>query len=144
MIYLIGSLRNPKIPIIAKYLREDGHEVFDEWYASGPETDDHWRDYEKGRGYDFKTAIRTSKAAKHVFNFDLSHLLQADAVVLALPAGRSAHLELGWSLGRYKPGYILLDDPDRWDVMYQFAHGVTDDIDELLSWLKNVNGRPKT
>lgn len=134
MIYLIGSLRNPEIPNIANRLRQAGHEVFDDWYAAGPEADDHWRDYEKGRSHSYLTALQ-GHAARNVFEFDKRHLERATAVVLALPAGKSGHLELGWSLGRGVPGYILLDDPERWDVMYQFATGVVTSVDELVEHL---------
>lgn len=132
MIYLIGSLRNPEIPKIANRLREAGIETFDDWYAAGPEADDHWRNYEKGRGRTLTAALQ-GHAARNVFSFDRRHLEAATAVVLAMPAGKSAFLELGWSLGQGKPGYILLDeDPDRYDVMFQFASGVFGNIEELI------------
>lgn len=139
-IYLIGSLRNPQIPIIAQQLREDGHEVFDDWYAAGPHADDHWRDYEKQRGHSFLQALQ-GHAARHVFHFDRTHLLQSDTVILVAPAGKSGHLELGWALDRMNhkgqtiEGYVLLDNPDRWDVMYQFASGVFDDVAKLREYL---------
>lgn len=124
MVYLIGSLRNPKIPEIAKALRAEGLEVFDDWFAAGPQADDAWRDYERGRGHDFRQALQ-GYAAQHVFAFDLWHLRRAAGAVLALPAGKSAHLEFGWMIGQEKPGVILLDsDPDRYDVMSQFATAV--------------------
>lgn len=131
MIYLIGSLRNPEVPRIAKELRKTGQEVFDDWYAAGPEADDKWREYEQSRGRSYHQAL-SGLAAKHVFHFDRDHLDRADAVCLVLPAGKSGHLELGWALGRGKRGYILLDNPDRWDVMYQFATGIFTDINELI------------
>ena len=60
--------------------------------------------------------------------------------VLVLPAGRSAHLELGWMLGRGKPGYILLDGKDdRYDVMYQFATGVVTSLIGLIEMLEHDN-----
>lgn len=131
MIYLIGSLRNPNIPTIANQLRDmTGQEVFDDWYAAGPEADDHWKAYEEKRGHSYSAALR-GHAANHVFQFDRLHLSRADTVVLCLPAGRSGHLELGWALGSGKRGYILLDDPDRWDVMYQFATGIFTSLDSL-------------
>jgi len=136
MIYLIGSLRNPKVPEIANVLREAGHDVFDDWYAAGPEADDRWRDYERGRGHGFQGALQ-GFAARNVFEFDRRHLERADAVVLVLPAGKSGHLELGWALGQGKRGYILLDDdPDRFDVMYQFATRVVSNIDDLIKILR--------
>jgi len=132
MIYLIGSLRNPEIPVVANKLREAGHEVFDDWYAAGPEADDKWRDYEKQRGHNFKQALEGA-AAKNVYAFDRRNIEASEVVVLVLPAGKSGHLELGWALGRGKKGYILLDqDPDRFDVMYQFADALVSSVDELI------------
>ena len=141
MIYLIGSLRNPEIPLIANQLREAGHEVFDDWYAAGPEADDYWRDYERGRGHNFREALQ-GHAAGHVYWFDREHLERANIVVLALPAGKSGHLELGWALGQGKKGYILLDaDPERFDVMYKFATAVVTTVDELIKELNIAQRR---
>lgn len=134
MVYLIGSLRNPRVPEVAKALRGADLEVFDDWYAAGPNADDHWRDYEKAKGHSFLEGLQGA-AAKNVFAFDKRWLSQADQVVLVAPAGKSGHLELGWALGQGKPGFILLDDPDRWDVMYQFATGVADSIEALVGLL---------
>lgn len=132
MIYLIGSLRNPAIPYLAEGLRRaTDEEVFDDWHAAGPNADDCWRDYEKSRGRSYIEAL-DGYAARNVFNFDKTHLTRAEVVVLALPAGKSGHMELGWSLGQGKPGYILLDNPERWDVMYQFATGVFSDFDRMV------------
>jgi nucleoside 2-deoxyribosyltransferase len=133
-IYLIGSLRNPEVPIIASALRDRGHEVFDDWYAAGPEADDRWRDYEKARGRTYIEAL-DGLAAEHVFRFDWKHLNWAEIGVLLLPAGRSGHLELGYMFGQGKPGYILLDNPERWDVMYKFATKVVLQLPDLLAVL---------
>lgn len=130
-IYLIGSLRNKNVPKIAEALRDYGHEVFDDWYAVGPEADDYWRKYEQYRGKSYKEALG-SWAAKHVFAFDKSHIDRCDVGVLLAPAGKSAHLELGYMLGGKKRGYVLFDEePERWDVMYQFATGIFFDFKEL-------------
>jgi hypothetical protein len=137
VVYFIGSLRNPQIPIIAEQIRAAGHEVFDDWYSAGPEADDKWRDYERGRGHSYREAL-SGHAARHVFQFDYEHLTRAEAVVLALPAGRSGGIELGWALGKGKPGYILLDSPERWDVMFRFATEVFDNMDDLLSEISDL------
>lgn len=132
MIYIIGSLRNPEVPKIANKIREAGFEAFDDWYAAGPEADDKWREYEMARGHSYMEAL-TGHAARNVFAFDKRHLDRADAVILTLPAGKSGHLELGYSLGRGRRGYVLLDNPDRWDVMYQFATLVTDKLENIIN-----------
>lgn len=128
------------MPALANRLRAafPQHEIFDDWYSAGFEADDMWRDYEKGKGHDFQAALR-GHAAKHVFQFDKHHLDTCDVAVLVLPAGKSGHLELGYVAGKGKPTAILLDsDPDRFDVMYQFADRVAKTEVELVEWLSKV------
>jgi hypothetical protein len=134
-IYLIGALKNPQVPVIAARLRAEGFEVFDDWWAPGPKTDDYWKEYEEARGHSYVEALR-GWHAQHVFAFDKKHLAAADIAVLVQPAGRSAHLELGWMLGRGRKGYILLDTEPRWDVMMLFADGVFETVDALCTALK--------
>lgn len=137
MIYLIGSLRNPQIPAIRNALEKaTGERVFADWFAAGEQADDRWRDYEKSRGLSFREALE-QPAAVNVFDFDKRWLLKARAVVLALPAGKSGHLELGWMLGHGVPGAILLDSPERWDLMYRFADKVADTVEEVCQWLRH-------
>lgn len=131
-IYLIGSLRNPEVPKISKALRDDGHEVFDDWFAAGPIADDSWQAYETERGHTYPEALE-GYAANHVFQFDRTHLDRCSAGILVLPAGKSGHIELGYLIGQGKPGYILFDkEPERWDVMYRFATGVYFNLGDLL------------
>lgn len=135
-IYLIGSLRNPKVPLIAKELRTYGFDVFDEWYAAGPTTDEDWQRYESIRGRSYKEAL-AGKHAKDVFNFDVENLKLADIGVLVAPAGKSAHLELGWMVGQGKRGYMLFDkEPERFDVMVQFATDIFFSLEDLVKELK--------
>lgn len=131
-LYLIGSLRNPRVPAIAATIRTRlGIEVFDDWFAAGPNADDNWRDYEKAKGNNFRQALR-GHSARHVFNYDKSHLDRCDAAMLVCPAGKSGHLELGYMLGKGKPGFILLDgDPERFDVMYGFATKLFSSVEEF-------------
>ena len=134
IIYLIGSLRNPDIPNIGNFLRGLGHDVFDDWFAGGRIADDSWRDYEKVRGRTFKEALQ-GYAAQHVFDFDMYHLNRCDTGVLVMPAGKSGHIEMGYLIGQGKPVYVLLDHPKRWDVMYGFAKGVFNTLEELAEAL---------
>jgi nucleoside 2-deoxyribosyltransferase len=137
-IYLIGSLRNPKIIELAQAIRGIGFDVFDDFMAAGKDADDNWRDYEKARGHSYAEALN-GYAAKHVFAFDLKHLTRCDIAVLLMPAGKSGHLELGWALGKGKPGFILFDEePARFDVMYQFCNAVLFNEQDLLDELKKL------
>ena len=130
-VYLIGSLKNPRVPVVANELRGMGFDVFDDWFACGPEADDYWRDYSKARGHTMREALK-SYAARNSFDFDARHIAASDIGVLLAPAGKSAHLELGIMLGRGKPGYVLFEqEPERWDVMYQFATGIFYGLKEL-------------
>ena len=144
MIYLIGSLRNKNIPVLANTLRSEGFDVFDDWYAPGPECDDHWRDYEKQRSRSYADAI-SSPHAWNVFRFDKMYLDRASTVVLVMPAGKSGHLEIGYSIGMGKTGIVFFEDgePARWDVMYRFANHVCFTFGELMSSLKAVEPRTK-
>jgi len=136
-IYLIGSLRNPEVPVVAAEIRKLGFDCFDDWYAAGPEADDYWQRYEKERGHDFATAL-DGHAANHVFQYDKQHLDESDIGVLVLPAGKSGHLELGYLIGRGKPCYILLaGEPERYDVMYRFATKIFTSLPSLLDQLSN-------
>lgn len=131
-LYMIGSLRNRAgVTQVAKEIREVHNiEAFDDWLAPGPEADDHWKEYEMGKGHKYKDGLN-GWAAKHVFEFDKRHLDRCDGGVLILPAGKSCHLEAGY-IARTKPLFILLDDPERWDVMYLFAKYICFNHAELL------------
>lgn len=132
-LYLIGSLRNEEVPKIAATLRDTGLDVFDDWFAAGPEADDYWKKYEEARGRSYVEALR-GYAARHVFEFDRHHLDRCDSALLVLPAGKSGHLELGYVAGSGKPIFILLDRPDRWDVMYLFATEVFETQEKMIEY----------
>ena len=109
--------------------------MFSDWFAAGPEADDFWQKYETARGRSYREALN-SPAAQHVFHFDKTFLDRADAVVLVTPAGKSGHLELGYSIGRGVPGYVLMEsEPERWDVMLQFARGIAYSVEELTQMI---------
>lgn len=141
-IYIIGSLRNEKIPHIAKELRKLGFNVFDDWFSPGPDADEFWRKYEKVRGSTYKEALRNA-AGKHVFEFDKEHIDESQIGVLIMPAGKSGHLELGYMIGQGKPCFVFFEkDPERWDVMHQFAFenggNICVTLDELKAELKKL------
>jgi len=56
-IYLIGSLRNPKVPEISNLLTEAGYDVFSDWFAAGEIADDSWQKYEQGKGLSYIEAL---------------------------------------------------------------------------------------
>lgn len=138
-VYIIGSLRNPKIPQIGKTIRDAGFDVFDDWHSVGPECDDKWKEYEVVRGRSYLEAL-SGYHAEHAFNFDLKHILEARIGILALPAGKSGHMEFGMFCHREnKRGYVLFEEepaPDRFDLMYKLANGLFFDIDKLIEHMR--------
>lgn len=134
-IYLIGSLRNPKIPDIANELRSYGWDIFSDWYCASENADDRWLEHEKGRGLSYTEALK-APAAQHVFEFDKFHLDRCDMAILLMPAGKSGHIELGY-MAKDKPTFVLFDEePPRWDVMYNFTKGVYFNISDLIDGIK--------
>lgn len=131
-LYIIGSLRNRDgVTQVAQAIRREHNiEAFDDWLAPGPEADDYWKEYEMAKDHSYKQGLN-GWAAKHVFEFDQRHLDRCDGGVLILPAGKSCHLEAGY-IAKTKPLFILLDDPERWDVMYLFAKYICFNEQELL------------
>lgn len=135
-VYVIGSLRNKQVPLVAQAIRAAGYNAFDDWYAAGPEADDHWKTYEEAKGSTYREAL-SGAAAKNVFAFDKRNIDASAAAVLVLPAGKSGHLELGYVAGTGKPTFVLFENEvDRWDVMYQFATEICIGVPELLGAIK--------
>lgn len=117
-IYLVGSLRNPKVPELGNYLRDLGFDIFDDWYGAGEAADDSWQKYELGRGRTYKQAL-DGYASRHIVDLDHTHLCRCDCAVLVMPAGKSGHMELGFVMGQGKPAFVFFDgEPERWDQMY--------------------------
>lgn len=135
-IFLSGSMKNPNIPLVGNVLREAGHQVFDDWWSPGPDADDHWQEYERIRRRPYKEALK-GPHPQSCYQTDYWHLTQwADVIVLVMPAGKSAHMELGFARGRGMPGYILLPGaPERFEIMHNFATNVFESVDDLLKEL---------
>jgi len=133
-IYIIGALKNAEITSIAAELRPK-YDVFDQWITPGPDADQYLFEYAKKRGWNYKEAL-TCDAARNNFDFDKRHIDSSDIVVMVMPAGKSAHLELGYSIGMGKEAHILFDkEPERFDLMYNFVP--VDNIHFSVESLKN-------
>jgi len=141
-IYLIGSMKNPQVPLVANRIeKEIGIEAFCDWASPGPDADEYWRDYEKLRGRTFKEAFN-GYHARNVFDFDKKHLDRTDGVLMVMPGGKSAHLELGYVVGCGKPAFILFDkEPERFDVMLRFATDIFMSEDEMIHGLQQFRYR---
>lgn len=138
-VYLVGSLRNPRIPIIANALRVAGFDAFDDWWSASEDADEWWQAHEKQRGRTYMQALN-GWHARNVCAFDEYHLDRSHAGVLVMPAGKSGHIELGYLKGQGKPNYVLFEqEPDRFDVMYRLGkgpYGVHFNVESLIVALK--------
>ena len=112
-IYLASSWRNPFQPELVKVLREAGHEVYDFRHPEEGSKGFHWSEIdEKWQEW---TADQYVEALRHPlaeegFKLDFDAMKWADGCILALPCGRSAHLEAGWFVGAQKPLWILVNN----------------------------------
>lgn len=69
------------------------------------------------------------------FEADFAAMERADAFVMVLPCGKSAHLELGWAAGAGKRTAILLENPVEPELMYHCADYLARSVIDLLGWL---------
>ena len=136
----MGSLANAKIPAIANAIEETSNRsihVFADWHTPGPNADEYWRAHEIARGFSYREALYRP-AATNAFEFDLRNMNSSHGAVLAYPAGKSAHMELGYMAGAGKPTVILLESANwqaRPDLMLRLAGLVTDSMEECVTYL---------
>ena len=100
-IYVASSWRNHLQQGVVAMLRGRGHQVYDfrEHGFGWDEIDENWDSWTT---HDYVTALR-HPIAEGAFQKDYRALRWANACVLVMPCGRSAHLEAGWSIGQGKP-----------------------------------------
>lgn len=135
-IYVASSWRNAQQPGVVAALRADGHDVYD--YKNPPEpTVFGWReihpDWGRWTPEQFRDALE-HPIARAAFESDMRALREADATVLVLPCGRSAHLELGWAVGHGQRTVVLLAEGEP-ELMYRMCDRLCLTIDEVLGFL---------
>lgn len=143
-VYAASSWRNHLHDWTVDHLRRIGHDVYD---FKNPTADDHgfswdWVDPEWRTS---QSATRSREMLAHPlahdgFEWDIAALDAADAVVLTLPCGRSAHLELGYAVGKGKFTAILMDPECGPDLMYLMVDVLCVDLGELGEALDKAGG----
>lgn len=141
-IYVASSWRNPYQQDVVRELRDTGFTVYDFKDSDGFKWSDIDPDWEKWTPNQYRDNLYHPLAMRG-FDRDLEALDRADAVVLVLPCGRSAHLELGWALGRGKPGLVLMLDQQEPELMNKMATEVCLTITEVIAALKTVEKEKK-
>lgn len=142
MIYLASSWRNGKYPFVADEFRARGFNIYD-FRNPGGAPGFSW-DQVGGAAFsreetagEYLRMIQHPRAVEG-FMTDMQALESASALVLILPCGKSAHLELGFAAGRGIPTAILLEDRVEPELMYRVAGLMTNDLSSLMEWLKGV------
>jgi hypothetical protein len=148
-IYVASSWRNETQPAVVEHLRKCGHEVYDfrhpiagndgfSWKQVGLERDDQGK----------STLAALKKAHAHPtavagFKLDFDAMKWADACVLVLPCGNSAHLEAGWMCGDGKRVFVYADGARKIEpeLMYKIddVAGLYDSLDDLVAALPPVD-----
>lgn len=139
-VYLIGSLKNKAIAPLANEIRKHAEfDVMDEWITPGEMADDRWQEYETAREREWAEAMR-SRGCQNIFMFDRAYMDHADTIVLTMPAGKSSMCELGYAAGRGKNTVLYMNgqQPDRYEVMPNFAQHIVHTQGELITLLKEL------
>lgn len=108
-------------PTVVTVLREHGYEVYD---FKNPTVGNHgfkWVDTGIHNGPIHIDALQRalqSRPAQEGFKQDHAAMKWADICLLVLPAGRSAHMEVGWFMGQGKPVVIYAAEPIEPELMY--------------------------
>jgi nucleoside 2-deoxyribosyltransferase len=134
-IYVASSWRNLLQPAVVQSLRKMGHEVYD--FKSPRPGDNGFSWKEIDGGWQNWTMEQYVAALDHPvaiagFNNDWGAMLQADACVMVMPCGRSAHIEAGYFVGAKKPLYILQIEAAEAELMYKMATKILTKYDSLL------------
>jgi len=119
-IYVASSWRNPVQPNVVEVLRENGHEVYDFRNPRPGDTGFSWSQidprWESWSTRSYRDALQ-SDIAQAGFKSDFDAMKWADACVLVLPSGRSAHLEAGWMAGAGKHTVVYIPIPGEPELM---------------------------
>ena len=143
-LYVASSWRNQKITEVIATLRTEGHHVYDFREDDGTGTAFNWRDIDpnwKSWTVDQYLDGLEHPAAERGFTRDIDALNDAEGLLLVLPCGRSAHLELGIAIGRVKPVCILLAENQEPELMYKAADELARNMEEVLQYFEQFEGR---
>lgn len=137
-VYVASSWRNPYQPAIVKALRSQGIDCYDfrepEPGVTGFAWSDIDPDWQVWSAVDYRCALDTQIAVDG-YGRDMEAMRRADTFVLVQPCGRSAHLELGWAVGKGKHTCILTRDGEEPELMAKMVDHIAVSEADLLTWL---------
>jgi hypothetical protein len=135
-IYLATSWRNEHHAGVLAELRAAGAEVYDFKNPAPGNNGFGWSQVDPDLKSDL-TVERMRRVLAHPvsqagFDHDFNAMKWADACVLLLPSGMSAHLEAGWFAGASKPVAVLAPEIREPELMYKM-------FDRLGAWRRRVS-----
>lgn len=137
-IYVASSWRNEHQPSVVTALRKVGHQVYDFRNPQPGDNGFHWSEidsaWESWTPARFRSAL-SSRIADRGFANDFQGMNDAQACVLVLPCGRSAHLEAGWFCGAGRPVFIYIPEAMEPELMYRLAGSPFDAIHTTIDSL---------
>lgn len=143
-IYVASSWRNKRQAEVITALRADGHEVYDFRHPWGGDQlgfswaniDHEWQMWSRAQ---YRESLH-HPIARAGFASDVAAMKWADACVLVLPCGRSAHLELGWMAAAGKQTIVLMEITEEPELMYALCDSIALTLDEVLVLLRGKGG----
>ena len=136
-IYVASSWRNTRQPAVVEALRGEGHQVYDFRNPRDEENGFHWSNidasWQDWTPEQYRTSLTTSREAAYGYMSDLRAMEWADACLLVLPCGKSAHLEMGYMAGARKTTGYLLEDKFEPELMTLMCDDIFVSLDEVLA-----------
>ena len=140
LLYVASSWRNNLYDGVIEVLRAAKVPLFDFKHPRPGEHGFHWseidKDYRQWSPRQFREALAHPLAQKG-FADDHAALVACTRLLLVLPCGRSAHLELGHAIGAGKPTIIYMPEEYTFEpeLMYKEATFLCVDMGEVLAAL---------
>ncbi len=126
--YVASSWRNQYQPRIVNLLREEGHEIYDFRNPKKNDNGFHWSEidpnWQEWSPSEYRKAL-WNPIAEDAFKSDMDALKWADAIVLLLPSGRSAHSEAAWGCGQGTPVVVHIPERCESELMYKMFNVIT-------------------
>ncbi len=136
-IYVASSWRNERQQEIVRSLRGEGHEVYDFKNPRGGENGFHWSNidatWQDWSPKDYRQNLLTAREAAYGYMSDMRAMEWCEAMLLVMPCGRSAHLEMGWAAGARKITGYLIEDAFEPELMTLMCDDIFVSLDEVLA-----------
>ena len=146
MLYIASSWRNMFFDSIVERLTEEDIDHYNFKKPAPNNNGFHWseidREWEHWTPEQYCEAL-THPLAKVGFKYDMTALRKCSRLLLVLPCGASAHLELGHAIGAgktvliYFPADIMPPQRMMPELMYMAADFICLSMDEVLSALES-------